>query len=56
MTARKVILATSALFALASIPNPPPVGIEYLDKPKPKPPAKKRAKVKAARKQNRRNP
>jgi len=53
MTARKIMLASSALLALASMPNLPPVHIDYLDKPKPQPSTSKRAKVKAARKQKR---
>ena len=51
MTARKIMLTSSALLALASLPNLPTVRVDYLDKPKPKPSASKRAKVKAARKQ-----
>ena len=51
MTARKIMLTSSALLALASLPNLPPVRVDYLDKPKPQPSASKRAKVKAARKQ-----
>jgi hypothetical protein len=56
MTARKIMLTSSALFALASMPNLPPVSIGYLDKPKPQPSKQKRAKVKAARKQKRGKP
>lgn len=56
MTARKIMLTTSAMLALASLPNLPPVRVDYLDKPKPQPSTQKRAKVKAARKQKRGKP
>ena len=50
MNVRKAMILASAAAVLASM-QLPPIQIEYLDKSKPEPDPKKRAKTKAARKQ-----